>query len=300
MAVPPRTTSSTPAGTTGSTMPRRQLGRQLRELRTRARMTTRTAAQQLEWSEAKIWRIETGQTSLRSLDVEAMCKIYGAPEDLVAPLAALARETKARGWWTSYSDVIPEGFDVYIGLEEAARVLTSYENELVPGLLQTEDYARALVAAARPGMPAAEIERRVQLRLARQQLILRSESPVQLDVVISEAVLWRRIGGPDATAAQLDHLRQVCDLPNVRVQVVQSESEYHDGMETGRFVMLEFPEGAMGEQPEPPVVYIEAFTGPVYLDKTPEIDRYRAAFANIKAASVDARAIIEDARASLV
>ncbi|MEV6274616.1 helix-turn-helix transcriptional regulator [Nocardia sp. NPDC051832] len=296
MAVPPRTTGST----TGSTMPRRQLGRQLRELRTRARMTTRMAAQQLEWSEAKIWRIETGQTSLRSLDVEAMCKIYGAPEELVAPLAALARETKARGWWTSFSDVIPEGFDVYIGLEEAARVLTSYENELVPGLLQTESYARALIAAARPGMSAAEVDRRVQLRLARQQLILRSESPVQLDVVISEAVLWRRIGGPDATAAQLDHLRQVCDLPNIRVQVVQSESEYHDGMETGRFVMLEFPEGAMGEQPEPPVVYIEAFTGPVYLDKTPEIDRYRAAFASIKAASVDARAIIEDARASLV
>ncbi|MEV0249941.1 helix-turn-helix transcriptional regulator [Nocardia sp. NPDC050712] len=281
-------------------MPRRQLGRQLRELRTRARMTTRTAAQQLEWSEAKIWRIETGQTSLRSLDVEAMCKIYGAPEELVAPLAALAKETKSRGWWASYGDVIPEGFEVYIGLEEAARVLASYENELVPGLLQTEDYARALIVAARPGMSALEVDRRVQLRLARQQLILRSESPVQMDVVITEAVLWRRIGGSDVTAAQLEHLRRVCDLPNVRVQVVQSESEYHDGMEAGRFVMLEFPESASGERAEPPVVYIEAFTGPVYLDKAPEIDRYRSAFASIKAASVDARSIIEDARASLV
>ncbi|MBP2188060.1 helix-turn-helix domain-containing protein [Nocardia goodfellowii] len=287
-----------PQGTTGSTMPRRQLGRQLRELRTRARMTTRMAAQQLEWSEAKIWRIETGQTSLRSLDVEAMCKVYGAPEELVAPLAALAKETKSRGWWTTYSDVIPEGFEVYLGLEEAARVLSSYENELVPGLLQTESYARALTAAARPGMSAAEVERRVQLRLARQQLILRSESPVHLDVVISEAVLWRRIGGADVSAAQLDHLRQVCDLPNIRIQVVQSESEYHDGMEAGRFVILEFPESA--EQSEPAVVYIEAFAGPVYLDKLPETDRYRAAFANIKAASVDARPIIEDARASLV
>ncbi|MFC9893088.1 helix-turn-helix domain-containing protein [Nocardia sp. NPDC127579] len=288
-----------PQGTTGSTMPRRQLGRQLRELRTRARMTTRLAARQLEWSEAKIWRIETGQTSLRSLDVEAMCKIYGAPEAVVAPLAALAKETKSRGWWTGYSDVIPEGFEVYIGLEEAARTVTTYENELVPGLLQTEDYARALITAACPELSAAEVDRRVRLRLTRQQLILRDEAPVQLDVVIAESVLWRRIGGPEVAAAQLDHLRRMCDRPNIRMQAVQSESEYHDGMATGHFVVLEFPEFSAGEQSEPPVVYIEAFTSSVYLDKAPEVDRYRSAFASIKAVSVDARALIEDARASL-
>ncbi|MEV0296557.1 helix-turn-helix transcriptional regulator [Nocardia sp. NPDC050710] len=276
-------------------MPRRQLGRHLRELRNRARMTTRTAAQQLEWSEAKIWRIETGQTSLRSLDVEAMCKIYGAPSDLVAPLTALARETKARGWWTGYSDVIPEGFEVYIGLEEAARQLSSYENELIPGLLQTEGYIRALLVAARPQAPAAEIDRRVQLRMARQQLITRADSPVHLDVVISESVLWRRIGGPEVRTEQLDHLRRMGELPNVRIRVVPTEGGYHDGMETGQFVMLEFPEGQMGEPPEPPVVYLEAFTGPVYLDKDAEIERYRKAFATIKAAAVDARGLIEDA-----
>jgi transcriptional regulator with XRE-family HTH domain len=107
--------------TTGSTVPRRQLGRYLRELRNRERLTVKVAAAKLEWSEAKIWRIETGQTSLRSLDVEAMCKIYAAPADLTEALMGLARETKARGWWHAYGDVIPEGFDVYIGLEEAAR-----------------------------------------------------------------------------------------------------------------------------------------------------------------------------------
>ncbi|WP_433197528.1 helix-turn-helix domain-containing protein [Nocardia sp. CA-107356] len=287
-----------PQGTTGSTMPRRQLGRHLRDLRNRARMTTRMAAQQLEWSEAKIWRIETGQTSLRSLDVEAMCKIYGAPTDLVQPLTALARETKARGWWTGYSDVIAEGFEVYIGLEEAARALSTYENDLVPGLLQTEAYARALLQSARPAASEAEIDRRVRLRMARQALVIRKDAPLQLDVVISEALLWRRVGGDEVAAEQLNHLRRMCDLPNVRIQVVPSDSGYHDGMDSGRFVLLEFAE-AQGELREPPVVYVEAFTGPVYLDKEPEIERYRKAFASIKAVAVDGRRGIEEARDSI-
>ncbi|WP_107653623.1 helix-turn-helix domain-containing protein [Nocardia suismassiliense] len=287
-----------PQGTTGSTMPRRQLGRHLRDLRNRARMTTRTAAQQLEWSEAKIWRIETGQTSLRSLDVEAMCKVYGAPSDLIGPLTALARETKARGWWTAYGDVIAEGFEVYIGLEEAASRLSTYENELVPGLLQTEAYTRAMLAAARPDMSASEIDRRVQLRMARQALVTRVDAPLQLDAVISESVLWRRIGGAEVAAGQLAHLRQMCDLPNVRIRVVPPDSGYHEGMDSGRFVMLEFPELRVGEQPEPPVVYVEAFTGPVYLDKENDIDRYRRAFASLGVVAVDARDGIEAARES--
>lgn len=259
-------------------------------------MTTRTAAKQLEWSEAKIWRIETGQTSLRSLDVEAMCKVYGAPSDLVGPLTALARETKARGWWTAYGDVIAEGYDAYIGLEEAAESLSSYEHALIPGLLQTEAYTRAMLAAARPDAPAAEIDRRVQLRAARQQLVVRAESPVRLDVVVAEAALWHRVGDADVRAEQLDHLRRMCDLPTVRIRVVPTEAGYHDGMASGRFVMLEFPVGRDGEPPEPPIVYIEAFTGPVYLDKEPEIDRYRKAFAGIQAASIDVRTLIADRR----
>src|SRR5579859_3041333 len=133
--------------TTGSTVPRRQLGRYLRELRNRERLTVKAAAEKLEWSEAKIWRIETGQTSLRSLDVEAMCRVYAAPTDLTEALMGLAKETKAKGWWQAYGDVIPENFDVYLGLEEAASQLAWYEPELVPGLLQTADYARAVIKA---------------------------------------------------------------------------------------------------------------------------------------------------------
>ncbi|RDI61724.1 helix-turn-helix domain-containing protein [Nocardia pseudobrasiliensis] len=277
-------------------MPRRQLGRRLRDLRNRARMTTRVAAQRLEWSEAKIWRIETGQTSLRGLDVEAMCKIYGAPAELVAPLTALARETKARGWWTEYGDVIAEGFEVYIGLEEAAHRLSTYESELVPGLLQTEAYTRAILTAARPDMPAAEVDRRVAVRVARQALLSRDAEPVRLDAVIGESLLHREIGGREVTRGQLEHLLTVCDRPNIELRLVPHGSGYHDGLESGRFVLLEFDSGT-GDLPEPPVVYVETFTGSAYYDKDAEIDRYRSAFASIKGVAIDARDAIEAALA---
>ncbi|RBO91840.1 helix-turn-helix domain-containing protein [Nocardia puris] len=288
-----------PQGTTGSTMPRRQLGRHLRDLRNRAGMTTRTAAQRLEWSEAKIWRIETGQTSLRSLDVEAMCKIYGAPSELVGPLTALARETKARGWWTTYGDAIPESFEIYIGLEEAALQLSTFENALVPGLLQTEDYARAVLAEGRPGSSPGLVDRRVQLRMTRQNLITRADAPVQLDAIIDESVLWRRVGGVEVSGAQIDHLRRMCDLPNVRLRTVPPDAGFHPGLESGPFVLLGFGEGSAGAAAEPPVVYVESFTGPVYVDKDLEIDRYRAAFAGIAAAAVDARPLLDEVRAAL-
>ena len=194
---------------TGSTVPRRQLGRYLRELRNRQRLTIRAAAGQLEWSEAKMWRIETGQTSLRSLDVEAMCKIYGAPADLTQALMGLAKETKARGWWQAYGDVIPEGFDVYIGLEEAASQLAWYEQSWSPGILQTEGYARTLIEADNPDMGEEEISRRVHVRMARQPLIRRATAPVQLQVALNEAILRRPVGGPQIMAGQLDQLVQV-------------------------------------------------------------------------------------------
>ncbi len=280
-------------------MPRRQLGRWLRDLRNRAEMTTRVAARKLEWSEAKIWRIETGQTSLRTLDVEAMCKIYGAPKDLFEPLAALARDTKAKGWWTTYSDVIPEGFDVYIGLEEAANRLSGYENELVPDLLRTESYARVVLAEMNPKLSEAEVERSVRLGQARQSRVTRADVPLQVDLLISEAALRRCIGAPAVAAEQLDHLHRMCQLPNVRIRLLPTDCGYHDGMSSGRFVLLEFPTVYSGTLPEPPVVYLESFTGPIYLDKDNDVARFRAALDNIEAAAVDARAGIEDARRAL-
>ncbi len=274
-------------GRTGSTVPRRQLGRYLRDLRNRARLTVRAAAGRLEWSEAKIWRIETGQTSLRSLDVETMCKIYGAPGDLTEALMGLAKETKARGWWHSYGDVIPEVFDVYMGLEEAATRFSWYESELVPGLLQTEDYARTVIKADNPGVDDVEIERRVHVRMARQALLTRVTDPPVLNVAINEAILRRPVGGKRVLTGQLRRLKEASELPNVSIRVMPFAAGLHHGIMSGPFIILTFPLNGNGQETEPPTVYVELFTGALYLDKPREIERYTAAFTNIWESSLD-------------
>lgn len=273
--------------TTGSTVPRRQLGRHLRDLRNRARLTVRAAADKLEWSEAKMWRIETGQTSLRSHDVETMCRIYGAPPDLTEALMALAKETKAKGWWHAYGDVIPEWLDVYIGLEEAASRMSVYEADMVPGLLQTTDYARTLIRADNPGVADEEIERRVQLRIARQALLTRLTAPVRYEVVLNEAVLRRPVGGTAAMAVQLRRLAEVGELPTVSIRVAPFSSGLHYGVMSGSFVILRFPVNGDGKDLEPPTVYVEGFTGALYLDKPREIARYGGAFGSIWGSALD-------------
>ncbi|MDQ3150986.1 MAG: helix-turn-helix domain-containing protein [Actinomycetota bacterium] len=274
-------------GTTGSTVPRRQLGRYLRDLRNRSRLTVRAAAASLEWSEAKIWRIETGQTGMRSLDVETMCRIYGAPVDTTEALMGLAKETKARGWWHSYGDVIPEGFDVYIGLEEAASHFSWYESELVPGLLQTEDYARTVIQADKPGVDEAEIERRVSVRMARQTLLSRVTAPPMFDIVLNEAILHRPIGDTAVMVRQLERLVEAGALPTVSIRVVPFAAGLHHGILSGPFEILRFPSNSNGQETEPHTVYVDGFTGDLYLDKPREIARYHEAFTNIRGAALD-------------
>ncbi|MEU9791100.1 helix-turn-helix transcriptional regulator [Streptomyces sparsogenes] len=268
-------------GPTGSTVPRRQLGRYLRDLRIQARLTVRAAANKLEWSEAKMWRIESGQTSLRSHDAEAMCKVYGASQELTEALMGLAKETKARGWWHSYGDVIPLGFDLFIGLEEAASQLWWYESELVPGLLQTEDYSRAIITADNPSEDVDEIERRVRLRIRRQALLSRATDPATLMAVLNEAVLRRPVGGKKVMADQLKHLVDVGELPNVTIKVVPFAAGLHRGMLSGPFIVLRFPPNGDGKETEPPTVYSDGYTGDLYLDKPDEVARYDEAFDNI-------------------
>jgi len=280
-------------GITGSTVPRRQLGRNLRDLRNRSMLTVRTAAAELEWSEPKLWRIESGRTSLRSLDVEAMCRIYGAPPDLTEALMGLAKETKARGWWHSYGDVIPEGFHVYFGLEEAASHLAVYQSELVPGLLQTEDYARTLIRADNPGVDDAEIERRVHVRIARQALLTRVTAAPVLSMVLNEAVLRRPIGGTPVMLRQLERLRDRCELPTVSIRVVPFVVGLHHSAMSGPFVILRFPRNGTGQETEPPTVYIEGFTGALYLDKPREIERYTTAFTHTWESALDETASAE-------
>ncbi|MFF9350958.1 helix-turn-helix domain-containing protein [Streptomyces sp. NPDC014734] len=277
-------------GPTGSTVPRRQLGRNLRDLRNRARLTVRAAASKLEWSEAKMWRIETGQTALRSLDVQAMCLVYGAPPDLTEALMGLAKETKARGWWQAYGDSIPEGFNVYVGLEEAAENLAVYETDLVPGQLQTEGYAREIIRTHIRGISDADLDGRARLRIERQSRLTRAMDPPVLRVVLGEAVLRRPVGGPEVMAQQLAHLVYVAGLPNIAIRVVPFAAGMHSGVVTGPFVILRFPLTGDGAATEPPTVYSDGYTGGLYLDKEREVQQYDAAFADIWEASLDEQA----------
>lgn len=270
-----------PDGHTGSTVPRRILGRRLNALRTEAGYPQRRAAQLLEWSDQKLWRIETGQTSLRGLDVEAMCRLYGADEETTAGLVGLARETKSRGWWHSYGDVIPEKFDLFIGLEEAAEELSWYESELVPGLLQTEEYADAIIASDNPGIPEDEIQRRVSVRMRRQTTLRRTQAPARLRAVLNEGVLMRPVGGQKVIAGQLRYLEDLSRLPNVALRVIPFSAGLHLGMMSKQFIILNFPETGDRRDSEPPLVYADGYTGDLYLDKPKEVERYGVAFKDI-------------------
>jgi len=274
-------------GTARSTVPQRQLGRYLRDLRSRSRLTVKAAATALEWSEAKMWRIETGHTGMRSLDVETMCQIYGAPADTTQALTALAKETKTRGWWHSYGEVIPDGFHIYFGLEEAASHFSWYESELVPGMMQTEDYARAVIRTDNPGVDDAEIERRVSVRMARQVLLTRVTAPPVFDFILNEAILHRPAGGTTVMVRQLERLIEASALPTVSIRVVPFRAGLHHGAVSGPFTILRFPVNGNGKETEPPMVYVETLTGSLYLDKPREIKRYDAAFTNIWKLTLD-------------
>lgn len=224
----------------GSTVPRRQLGRALRELRTEARMTLDGAAEAMQCSRQKMWRIETGLGPVRALDVKALCELYGATPDLAGALTALAAETEAKGWWHSYGDAVPDWFELYVGLESAASRLREHDDTLVPGLLQTPGYTRG-VYQNRPNMATDELEEVLEVRRRRQEILVRRlpKAP-KLEWVLSEAVLLRRVGGPAVMAEQLDRLLERTELPNVSIRVLPLSAGAHYGALAGAFVMLDF------------------------------------------------------------
>lgn len=271
----------------GSTVPRRQLGRYLRDLRGKAGLTARAAARELERSEPTLWRIETGQVSVRSIEVDLMCRLYGASPELTKALVSLAKETKAKGWWQAYGDVVPEWLDLYIGLEAAATRISWYMSDLVPGLFQTADYARELTRLHVPDETEAEIDRRVELRLARQAILTRPIDPPLITVTLRESILRCPVGGPAVMAGQLARLVEIAELPNVSLRVVPFTAGLHSGMLSGSFEVLRFPLNGNGEDSEPPTVFSDLFTGAIYLDKPDEVERYDRAFTGIWDASLD-------------
>jgi hypothetical protein len=221
------------------------------------------------------------------VEVDAMCRLYGATQEMTKFLTGLASETKAKGWWQAYGDAVPEYLDLYVGLEGAASRMSTYQAELVPGLFQTPDYARTIITADHPEENEAEVERRVQLRLARQAILRRPINQPVLQVAIRESVLRCPVGGPGVMAAQLDRLAEVSRLPNVFLRILPFSAGFHLGMLSGGFITLRFPLNGGGLESEPPTVYSDLFTGALYLDKPREVERYDRAFTEIWEASLD-------------
>jgi hypothetical protein len=222
------------------------------------------------------------------MDVEVMCRIYGASAEMTEVLVGLAKETRAKGWWHSYASVIPDYFDLYIGLEEAASSFAWYESELVPGLLQTEEYARILITKSKPDMADDEIERRIHVRTARQAILTRATEPPELNVVLNESVLRRPIGGAVVMRRQIERLIAANDLASVDLRIVPFSVGYHAGVAWGPFVVLRFPLYGEGKNSEPPTVYREGLTGALYLDQPHEVELHENVFAQTWNAALNA------------
>lgn len=262
----------------GSTVPRRQLGRYLRQQREQAKITVKAASDHLECSTQKLWRIEKGATPVRSADVRTLCLFYETPAETSEALIGLAKETRAKGWWQSYGDAVPDWFDLYVGLESAASHIRKYEPTLIPGLLQSHAYMATAITAERPNLPETVVEQRIKTRQERQGLLSRHfPPPPRLEVIVSEAALRAKLETPGAMQQQLWHLLKANELPHVSVRVIPLSIGPHHASASSGFSILEFPQDN-GENREPPTVYSENLTGALYLDRPKEIAAYGQAW----------------------
>jgi transcriptional regulator with XRE-family HTH domain len=251
----------------GPTVLRILLGSQLRMLREVKGITREEAGYAIRASGSKISRMELGRVSFKERDVTDLLQLYGVDEDETATLVALAVQANTPGWWHKYGDVLPDWFQVYVGLEEAASLIRLYEVQFVPGLLQTADYARAVVRLGQPGAAPEEIERRISLRMGRQELLTKPGGP-RLWAIVDEAALRRPIGGKEVMRAQLEQLILATEEPQVTLQVMPFRSGGH-AAEAGAFTVMRFPEPDL-----PDVVYLEQLTSALYLDKRDDVEKY--------------------------
>ncbi|MGW6204117.1 helix-turn-helix domain-containing protein [Streptomyces sp. NPDC055089] len=263
----------------GSVVRRILLGSQLRRLRDSRGITREAAGYSIRASESKISRMELGRVSFKARDVEDLLTLYGVTDEAERDsLLGLAREANVAGWWHSYGDVLPGWFQTYIGLEGAASDIRIYEVQFVHGLLQTEDYAHAVVSRGMRGAPAAEIDRRVALRLERQKALVSERAP-SFHAVLDEAALRRPYGGREVMRTQLRHLIEMSERPNITLQVMPFSFGGHAG-ESGSFTMLRFPESDLSD-----IVYLEQLTSALYLDKAEEVAQYEKAMVRLHAES---------------
>ncbi|MGZ0147881.1 helix-turn-helix domain-containing protein [Kribbella sp. WER1] len=255
----------------GPTALRMVLGGHLWRMRMAAGISRSDAGWEIRSSESKISRMELGRVGLRERDVSDLLTLYGLDDDEERErLLELARQANNPGWWHRYGDVLPNWFHSYIDLEAAAQIIRVYELQFVPGLLQTAEYIRAVIQLGRGVVPSEEIDRRLRLRLSRQEILTRPD-PVRLWAVVDEAALRRPIGGVQCIMDQLDKLIEKSQMPNVTLQVVPFALGGH-AASAGAFSILRFPEEDL-----PNKVYIEHLDSSLYLDKPEELDQYTSA-----------------------
>ncbi len=267
---------------------RRRLGAALRRLREHSAQSTEDVARSLRWSKSKVSRIETAAVTVTPDDVRALLRLYDVLTDDIEQLVTLAREDKQQGWWRQYSEVLPPEFEGFLGLEsEAARIL-AYESEVVPGLLQTEDYAKRVLAQHPLTVMPYEVERSTQLRTARQYR-LTSDDPVELDAVVNEGALRRMVGDPDVMRAQLAHIKAMSERPNITLRILPFAAGEHPATH-GAFSLLEFP-----DPEDPHIVYLDVLTTSYYLNDLREVGAYQLAHDRLRALALgpdDSRSMI--------
>ncbi len=264
------------------TVRRRELGNRLRGLRDERGLSVAQVADELMCSPSKVSRMETGQRGTTLRDVRDLCKIYGVTdEDEIARLMNLAREGKQQGWWQPYELT----FATYVGLEEAAISTKYYQSIVIPGLMQTPDYARAMHEAAVPKLDPDRIGELVGVRLTRQKLLDR-DPPLNISAIIDEAALHRVVGGATTMRAQLERLIELAQLPNVTIRIIPFSAGAHMAMDS-TFRILDF-DGSVSD-----VVYVEGLVGYFYLDRVQDVERYEQVFESLSQISLTSQESVE-------
>ena len=265
---------------------RRRLAAALRQMREGRQLSCADAGKAVGWSESKISRIETGRVGVRQPDLERLLDLYDVDAEARTALLTLGRQATHRGWWHSYADALPAYFEDYVGLEDGAKSLATYQNQLVHGLMQTPDYAAAVLRAAQPAATNDEVERQLAARTTRQAL-LTAASPLQVWAVLDEAVLRRPVGGSEVMHSQLMRIQEIAALPNVTLQVLPFDTGAHASMGTS-FELLQFPEPG-----DTSIVYIEDQTSSQYLEAAADIERYTLVFDHLRASALSPQRSME-------
>ncbi|MDQ8704539.1 helix-turn-helix transcriptional regulator [Streptomyces sp. LHD-70] len=267
------------ASNVNPTVRRRRLGQELRRLRELKGMTAEEVADKLLVSQSKISRLENGRRSISQRDVRDLCGVYEVEDHrVVESLMQMAKDSRQQGWWHAFGDI---PYSVYIGLETDAASLRVYEPQVVPGLLQTHAYAEALIGGALPETATTDIEKRVQVRMRRQERINSGEAPLRLWAVLDEAALRRVVGDRQLMIEQLEHLVEMSHEPHVTVQVMPFTMGAHPGV-NGQYAILEFPDAA-----DSSVVYIEGVTSDLYLEKANDVQKYSVMYEHLRAQALN-------------